>query len=739
MRVRRATQPDFFSTRGTDIVGLGARAVWLAVGLAACALGVGYGAAPPDSGVAFFARLDLSRSDLTRVRVLVSRKNYPAAKEALRDHFLDRRVRAGFWPSDSRSAQNPDALVRHVFSFYGSKPFDAGTPIRWNAVFLNDRELTYALNRHQHLATLGAAYRRTKDAKYARAFVEQVRDWIAQNGASEKNNWAAWRNLEVAVRIGVWSDVFFQFLRAPEFTPDDQVLMLESLHAQARWLAPQVESRRGQWGPSLATGLAAAALLFPEFQQSGSWRAQAYASLLQNLQDEVYPDGSDRSFSPHQHNARLTTFWLPLKLAVEHGYTVPQTYRDLLERMAVFQAYVRRPDGRYPAFNASDSQDCRLLLTAAARFFGRPDFDYILTRGRSGTAPTSRSLAFRESGIHIMRDSWKADANYLAIDAGPYGATYQHEDKFSFELAAYGQTLLVDPGRYSLDPSEALTGYLSTTAAHNTLTVDGTGQLRRSFSSSWAPPGNAANCWISRPAFDYFAGVYTEGYQNAPGVRHLRRIFFVKNPLRPYWVISDRVIGRGRHRLTSRLQFAPGTLERRGPLGVVTKSPKGNVAICPPQDAAGLWSAKVLTGSRNPFGGWVSLSYGKIQPAPQLLYDLETTLPATMEYALVPFRASANVPAVRRFSPGGGTAGSDETALEIDFGGVRDTLYIAHHLKPAGREIAGRRTKGCFVVVRKKGSEDAVVLIDSDAGGARPPTATSSALNTGVQARPPQR
>jgi len=34
--------------------------------------------------------------------------------------------------------------------FRGAIAFDADNPIRWNETFLGDRELTYALNRHQH-------------------------------------------------------------------------------------------------------------------------------------------------------------------------------------------------------------------------------------------------------------------------------------------------------------------------------------------------------------------------------------------------------------------------------------------------------------------------------------------------------------------------------------------------------------------------------------------------------------
>jgi len=642
--------------------------------------------------------LDLDQPLLVRVRTLVAREDFASARAALRDHFVQRPVRAGFWPEDPRSALAPDDIVQHVFSFYGSQPFDAGTPIRWNDVFLNDREITYALNRHQHLATLAAAYRATKNPRYAQAFVDQVRDWIRANPPEADQAWAAWRNLEVATRIGVWSDVFFQFAAAPAFTPDDQALMLASLRQQTAWLAPQVREAGGDWGISLATGLAAVGVLFPEFKEAAAWRGRGGNALVGALRAEG--------------NASLLSFWLPFKLAVENRVGVPEGYGATLERMCAYQAYLRRPDGKHPAFNASDPADLRPLLLAAGRFFHRPDFEYIVTNGRSGAAPTSTSCAFRESGVYVMRDGWGADANYLAIDAGPYGTAYQHEDKLGFELAARGRTVLVDPGRYSLDASDPLTDYLARAQAHNTVVVDGGSQMRARFMGSWRPAGNDPVTWISRPGFDYFAGAYANGYEGAPEVRHVRRVFFLKDKRQPYWILSDLVSGEGNRRVSSRFQFGPGAIEPAGALGYVTNAAAGsNLAVCPPENAATSLAASILTGSRDPWGGWVSFEYRQAEPAPQLVYDCRTSLPATLHCALVPLAAGARPPAVRA-APVARADPNENTSLELDFGDFRDTVFLAHDRRPADRTIAGVRTKGSFAVVRTPKAGQPGLILD---------------------------
>ena len=697
----------------------------------------GPAAPPPSSGnenrsttapltwdASFFDRLDLTNPALTRVQALAARKDLVGARDALCDHFRQRRVRTGFWPLDSRSPQNPDDIANHLFSFYGSEKFDAGRPIRWNDTFLGDPELTYALNRHQHFSVLASAYRKSPNPAYARAFVEQLRDWIAQNRSPDAAGRAAWRDLEVATRLGVWSDAFFTFTRAPEFSPDDQLLMLKSLYDQAAWLAPQARTAQGDWAAALATGMATVAVMFPEFKSSAAWRDEAYAALIENMKRQIYPDGSQLALSPYHHNTTLSTFWLPFRLAVENRLAVPEFYSRTLERMCAYQAYLRRPDGRYPAFNACEPADARPILTAAAAVFRRPDFLYIVNQGRSGTAPTSTSCAFLDSGVFVMRDNWTSAANYLALDGGPYGASYQHEDKLGLELAAYGQTLLVDPGHYTLDTGEPITRYLATSAAHNTVTVNGSGQRREHFPETWTPSGNPPSVWVSRPEFDYFAGRYSEGYEAAPNVRHLRRVFFLKDTGRPYWIISDRLVAGARpagptspsaaadrtYLISSRWQFVPGNIEPRPGLTYATRLARGNLAICPPADVASSWTARVLTGSRDPMGGWASFAYGKVVAAPQLGYDLRTSLPATLDYAFIPFRGPATPPVVRTYAASAAT-GADFTALDLDFGEFRDTIFVAHDLKKAERDIAGCPTKGCFVVIRTaRGGKPAVVL-----------------------------
>ena len=58
-----------------------------------------------------------------------------------------------------------------------------------------------------------------------------------------------------------------------------------------------------------------------------------------------------------------------------------------------------------------------------------------------------------------MRDGWTRESNYLLFDCGPHGSLncgHAHADALSFDVAANGRTVLVDPGTYTYTGSKEL-------------------------------------------------------------------------------------------------------------------------------------------------------------------------------------------------------------------------------------------------------------------------------------------
>ena len=147
-----------------------------------------------------------------------------------------------------------------------------------------------------------------------------------------------------------------------------------------------------------------------------------------------------------------------------------------------------------------------------------------------------------------MRDGWIPTSNYLFFDCGSHGAGncgHAHADALSFELAANGRTLLIDPGTYTYTGSREMRDWFRSSAAHNTLTIDGESSSVSGGPFSWRTIAHCErNSWITQQRFDYVVASH-DGYSRFPGsAMHTRSLLFLKDD---YWVLRDHVASAGDH------------------------------------------------------------------------------------------------------------------------------------------------------------------------------------------------
>jgi uncharacterized heparinase superfamily protein len=234
------------------------------------------------------------------------------------------------------------------------------------------------------------------------------------------------------------------------------------------------------------------------------------------------------------------------------------------------------------------------------------------------------SLAFEKGGFYIMR----APDVVMTIDAGEVGMRglggHGHADVLSFDLWAAGAGVLVDSGTYTYSADPAARQALRSTAAHNTLRVDGQDSSRLG-SDSWlwliendAHPGRVG--FTSDTEHDEFVGEH-DGYTRLPQpVTHRRGIYFDKRRLT--WIIADAVEGEGEHLVE--LFLHPGVPFAIEEDGVRLRAPRGDVWLFPPPETK-------LTEQ----DGWISRGYGVREPARVLVYAVRARAPIRLRTDLV--------------------------------------------------------------------------------------------------------
>jgi len=522
------------------------------------------GPTPRLSYPKFFAALDLGRPGLSRVADPVREEDWGRAVRSLAQYYRGRETPRWFVEAaptgqatvpDSATIAEAEKILRHILTSVGIEHhFGPEIDWRYNPTYepdsphARDNEWTWQLNRHWIWQTLGRAYRQTGDERYAREFVAQMTHWVRScprpADRADQRPFSTWRTIEAGLRMAYsWPDAFYYFLHSPSFTDEALVTMVASFLEHARYL--RAFPTRGNWLTMEMDGLYCVGVLFPEFREAGEWRRFAVETLLTELNRQVYPDGAQIELTPGYHNVALRNFLRPLYLARLNGLPMPDSYVRKLERMFDFLMWIMTPDRSVPRFNDAWHVDVPRRLRDGVRLFPeRRDYRWIVTEGGEGVPPDHLSHLFPYAGIAVMRSGWDREANYMAVDAGPFGFGHQHEDKLSFVLYLKGLPFVQDAGIYPYDASK-WRRYVLSARGHNVIHVDGLEQRRRGQPrEAYVVDEPVPLIWRSTDDYDYLEASYGGGFEvfgDSLRVRHTRRILYVRSrqSQRDFWLVLD--------------------------------------------------------------------------------------------------------------------------------------------------------------------------------------------------------
>lgn len=611
---------------------------------------------------------------------------------------LSRRFGPG---AEEKAVELANRIEKGRFDLLGFRDLYFGEPVDWhlepisgkrapglhwslidelNSEATGDKKIIWELNRHQHFMILGRAYWYTRDERYAKTFVAHLESWMDQNQPKIGINWFS--SLEVAFRAISWLWGFYFFKHSPQLTPSVYLRALKFLYVHARHLETYLST---YYSPNThltgeALGLFYLGAFLPEFQGAAHWRASGRSILLRELDRHINSDGVYFEHSSYYHRYTVDFYMHLYILSRANGEHVESVLEQKLTALLDHLMYITRPDGTTPLFGDDDGgrlvvlderkpNDFRAALATGAIVFGRPDYKYVagdateetvwLLGGESLTdydridaqPPENTSRAFRDSGYYVMRDGWTGTDSYLLIDSGPHGnlnGAHAHADALSFELAAQGRTLLVDPGTYTYAESIETRNYFRGSAAHNTLTIDGASSSIPDGPFSWKHVALARELgWMSHTRFDFFEGEH-DGYLRLPDPSmHARSALSLKGD---YWVMRDRVTTSGEHRYDLHFHFAPE-------VDPVIESGENACFVREGEVGAGL---EIFTfsggGGWRREEGWVSRCYGERSVAPVCVFSKTAKGAQDFFTFLMPRRDRKKESRIREIEAIGGSA-----------------------------------------------------------------------------------
>jgi hypothetical protein len=559
---------------------------------------------------------------LEGVKAALAGSDTATAERELLAYFqtrTNRRLEWGSFPGDSAQA---DQYAANIFDFRSYR-HDFGPRIDWT-LQATDSEWHNSLNRFRWLSSFTEAHLHTGDNKYPLAWMNQISDWIEQCEPGYPRTIDTGRRLESWVKS---YDYFIAQARSSVVTPGFHALMLESMRQQAEFLyLPEHWRRYSNWGTFECSGLALFTLMFPEFKRNDVLLHEVWYRMRTQLAASYHADGMHLEVSPSYHAHELEVWFNFIRMAEMNGVTSPlrpqltlQPLQELFDTPAEALMYFYKPTGIVPQVGDTDKRDERYLLRQMGAYWNKPAMTYVATNGMEGIPPARTSAAFPEGGYFIMRSGWGQgqlpyqDELYLLFDIGTNQPWHAHYDMLNIVATAYGHDLLKDAGRFTYTAGTER-DYFKSTAAHNTIVIDETDQPKR-----YTPP---TGIWHSLAGFDYAIGMQS----SHPEVTHQRSVLFVKPD---YWIVVDRLKGKGRHIFDQYWHLAEEALGK-------VEFQDGQSQFNAPHLALYSLNAKAESNLET---GFLSYGYRRKSEAPVVRYTHKGKPPIVWSTVLYPFQS----------------------------------------------------------------------------------------------------
>lgn len=477
-----------------------------------------------------------------------------------------------------------DQVVDGCFTFLNhSYRLDTSCPSSWALDPYDDKLWQYHLHYQDYLIDLLRAYAFSGNKVYVNRIVELISDWICCNPFWVKD---AWEPYTIAKRLDNWSQVVPPLATKGMFSHGFIQEIMKSVTLQAEFLMENLEyDVDNNHLIADAKALAVAGTVFASLPFSSRWREKGYTLLWAEMEKQVHSEGSHCEHSISYHMVVLKDYLETILIAKKHGVGVPANVLGKLEAMFSYLASMVLPTNETFLINDSVGgypMNPKELLAVGTYLFRRSDWKSLCMDadlgylawicGSEGLAgfhriegehPEGTDFAWAQSGYYIMRSGWSLQDTVVLFDCGPLGPKHScghsHADALSFCLYSGGAQRIVDSGVYEYKNGH-WRSYFRSTAAHNTIVVDGENQ-----SDVWHSfrVGRMARCtliqWQLTDQMAVVEGCHDGYHTLGKRVMHRRRLEFRK----PDEIeVMDRLDGRLKHSLDAFFHLMPSDLRK---------------------------------------------------------------------------------------------------------------------------------------------------------------------------------
>lgn len=483
-------------------------------------------------------------------------------------------------PTSPSTIAEADAVFDGSWLYFTYHHFDVGMPPNWHRNPLTgqvipadqhwsaisdfdsgDIKFIWEASRFSVVFTLVRAYAAARHAKYALTFWRLVDDWAVNNPPQIGPNWKCGQ--EASFRVMAWCFGLYAFRE--HATPDQIARLVSMIAAHGDRIEGNIDYARSlnnNHGVSEGVGLWTIGTLFPELKNARRWSQTGKQIIEAEISKQVYDDGSYAQYSPNYQRVMLHDAIWALRIGELNGDRFPKGTYDRVGKSVDFLLQVLDPvSGYVPNHGANDSalvlplndadpNDFRPVIQAAhylvhrKRIFDGFDADILWLFGAEAV---SSSKSDRNQGIQVYFAApiggyytLRGEESWVMVRCAEYRARPHHADQLHVDFWWRGLNICCDAGTYLYNGDPPWQNGLSTTAVHNTITIDDRDQMTPYSRFLWMD-------WsLGRVHYHdncYWQGSH-DGYTRLKSPAAHRRAVMRLNDL---WLVVDEVTSVGTH------------------------------------------------------------------------------------------------------------------------------------------------------------------------------------------------
>lgn len=408
-------------------------------------------------------------------------------------------------------------------------------------VDIGDIRTNWELSRHFQFAALAKSYYCTRDARYLSELKKLFSDWNSRNLFLHGVEWTS--AMELAIRVNSWVYTHAFLNKAVCGDP-----LVRELEHGILVMTDRILRHRARFSSAnnhLIVEMYAVALV-GILADYAPWRDGALKILTDELPRQNYADGVNKEMSLHYQSFVMEAYGLLWLLMIKNHIDIPSMWKDYLTAMTEFVADAADGVGNTIAFGDSDEGKVLDLN-------GRMDnhYQYVLSLMSCLLDKKYTETPWHENLRWIVPENLRTDkVNYIpalvcsrkeggytflrskdrrvliGIDHSDLGfgriAAHGHADALSFQMLMDGQPVFVDSGTYNYHAAPEDRNSFRSTAAHNTVMIDGQEQSEMLGPFLWGKKAKAALESLTEEAGSVVVRMACRG----PAGVHTRRLVF---------------------------------------------------------------------------------------------------------------------------------------------------------------------------------------------------------------------